>query len=94
MHSIWTPDFNVSVNSSKNELKEAEEVTLTCDHNFPNVSLTFWWKKDGKNLTGKDTSQLFLKKVFSHDSGEYACFVNSQCGIFESRPYKVEVKSK
>ncbi|XP_040904493.1 uncharacterized protein LOC121188698 [Toxotes jaculatrix] len=78
-------DFKVEINSTGSEVNEGDEVTLTCAHNLPNMTLELGWTKDGKEmLENKNKSKLVLEKVFSPDAGCYICYVNSSCGNYES----------
>ncbi|XP_035525484.1 uncharacterized protein LOC118333804 [Morone saxatilis] len=92
--SNCTKVFQVCVNSSVSEPEEGDRVTLTCVHNFLNLTLTFGWNKDEKEIPeGQNKSELVLEKVFSHHSGQYSCFVESECGCYEALPHGVTVNS-
>ncbi|XP_020501006.1 uncharacterized protein [Labrus bergylta] len=87
-------DFQVSINSTVSQPDEGDDITLSCVHNLPNVTLTFEWEKEGKlSLEGQNKSQLVLESVLSDDNGRYSCFVNSTCGRFQSSPHDVTVKN-
>lgn len=88
-------EFQVSVNSTGSKAEEGDDITLTCVHNLTDFNLTFEWKKDGEAiLEGQNKSELVLKQVFSHHTGQYTCFVNSPCGSYQSTPHGVTVHSK
>ncbi|KAK9518006.1 hypothetical protein VZT92_023335 [Zoarces viviparus] len=88
-------DFQVSVNSTRSELKEGDDLTMTCLHNLPDLNLTFGWKRDGEDIRdGKNKRKLHLENVLGHQSGEYICFVNSLCGCYKSPPQKVTVENQ
>ncbi|CAJ1058577.1 ADP ribosylation factor like GTPase 3%2C like 1 isoform X2 [Xyrichtys novacula] len=85
-------DFKVWINSTGSEAQEGDDVTLTCVHNLPNVTLMFGWTKDGEVLSeGHNKSQLVFLKVLSNKKGQYCCFVNSTCGYYKSLPHDVTV---
>ncbi|XP_051275564.1 ADP ribosylation factor like GTPase 3, like 1 isoform X1 [Dicentrarchus labrax] len=87
-----TKDFQVCVSSSGSAPAEGDRVTLTCVHNFLNLTLMFGWKKDEKEIPeGQNQSELVLEKVFSHNSGQYICFVKSEYGCYESLPHEFKV---
>ncbi|XP_034545638.1 ADP ribosylation factor like GTPase 3, like 1 isoform X2 [Notolabrus celidotus] len=87
-------DFQVTINSTGSEAQEGDEVTLTCVHNLPNVTLMFGWMKQlDELLKGKNKSQLVLEKLMTDKEGQYSCFVNSSCGNYESLPHSVTVSS-
>nr|XP_040029455.1 uncharacterized protein LOC120817364 [Gasterosteus aculeatus aculeatus] len=87
--------FQVCVNSTASKLNEGDEVTLTCFHNCSNWNVTFGWKKDTNEIEEeRNKSKLFRKKVLSHDTGQYVCFVNSLCGRCESLPHNVNVENQ
>ncbi|XP_068571517.1 uncharacterized protein [Cebidichthys violaceus] len=88
-------DFQVSVNSTGSELKEGDDITLTCVHNLPDLNLTFGWKRDGKDIDdGKNKSKLHLENVLAHKGGVYICIVNSSCGCYKSSPHNVTVENQ
>ncbi|XP_041654126.1 B-cell receptor CD22-like [Cheilinus undulatus] len=84
-------EFQVSINSTGSNVQEGNDITLTCVHNFTNVTLMFGWIKDGKELKGQNKSQLLLQSVLSDKAGQYSCFVNSSCGCCKSLPEDVTV---
>ncbi|XP_031714014.1 uncharacterized protein LOC116389464 [Anarrhichthys ocellatus] len=91
----YKKDFQVSVNSTGSNVKEGDDITLTCLHNFPDLNLTFGWKRDGEDIhNGKNKSKLHLKNVFARKRGRYICFVNSLCGCYKSSPHKVTVEDQ
>ncbi|XP_069388014.1 uncharacterized protein [Paralichthys olivaceus] len=87
--------FSVSINSSRSDVEEGDDINLTCMHNFVNLTLKIGWKHNGKNITqrGQNRATLFLKKVFQPNEGKYICYVKSRCGIHESLPYDVTIKN-
>ncbi|XP_034399368.1 uncharacterized protein LOC117737478 isoform X2 [Cyclopterus lumpus] len=92
--SNCTKDFQVSVNSTGSNIKEGGDITLTCLHNYPDLNLTFGWKRNKDILDGANKSKLFLKKVLSDKGGQYMCLVNSLCGSSESLPLNVTVENQ
>ncbi|XP_041846580.1 uncharacterized protein LOC121643292 [Melanotaenia boesemani] len=86
--------FNVSINSTKSELSEGDEVNLTCVHNLPSLNLTFAWFKNGEKITDKNEATLNFTKILSADTGEYVCSVNSICGSCKSLPLNVTVPNE
>nr|XP_046262207.1 uncharacterized protein LOC124068224 [Scatophagus argus]XP_046262208.1 uncharacterized protein LOC124068224 [Scatophagus argus]XP_046262209.1 uncharacterized protein LOC124068224 [Scatophagus argus] len=88
--SNCTKDFQVSVNSTGSNVKEGDDITLTCVHNLLNLTVSFKWKKNGKEiLEGQNGSKLVLKTV--NKQGQYTCCVISLCGTYESSPHDVTV---
>ncbi|XP_018555028.1 carcinoembryonic antigen-related cell adhesion molecule 6 [Lates calcarifer] len=87
-------EFEVTITASKSDAVEGDDITLTCKHNLGNVTLTFGWRKDGKELQEHNNkSELFLKNVLLPNAGQYICYVNSTYGCYKSPPHKVTVKS-
>ncbi|GAA6235254.1 carcinoembryonic antigen-related cell adhesion molecule 6-like [Lates japonicus] len=92
--TVCTNDFKVTINTTGSHVQEGDDITLTCDHNLPNLMLTFGWKKDGKEeQEHKNKSELFLKNVLTPIAGQYVCYVNSTCGYYESPPHSVTVNN-
>ncbi|KAK7137526.1 hypothetical protein R3I94_013242 [Phoxinus phoxinus] len=81
-------DFNVTIKSQTNEttVDEGSDVTLTCVHDLPNVSIiSFRWEKDNE-LQGEtsETFQIKSIKTKSSKSCLVVCNVDSICGVFNS----------
>ncbi|GLD67281.1 ADP-ribosylation factor-like protein 3 [Lates japonicus] len=58
--TVCTNDFKVTINTTGSHVQEGDDITLTCDHNLPNLMLTFGWKKDGnEEQEHKNKSELF-----------------------------------
>ncbi|XP_041800585.1 uncharacterized protein LOC121611921 isoform X2 [Chelmon rostratus] len=88
-------DFQVSINTTGSNVKEGDDIILTCVHNLPNLTfLTFWWMKGQETLQGQNESELVLNKVLSHKAGPYTCSVNCSCGIYKSLPHDVSVSNQ
>lgn len=92
-HLVCSSDFQVSLNSTGNDLQEGDVLTLTCVLNLALLNLTFEWLMDGQTLKDYDASVLAVK-VLSHDKGHYHCIVRSPCGTYTSLPQEVTVQSK
>ncbi|KAM7389681.1 hypothetical protein PAMP_023644 [Pampus punctatissimus] len=86
-------DFPVSINATGSQLKDGDSITLTCNHDLPDMHLTFEWQKNGKVERGQNESKLYFKQVFSEHSGQYICIVNSTCGSYKSLPHSVSVSN-
>ncbi|XP_039669277.1 uncharacterized protein LOC120566726 isoform X2 [Perca fluviatilis] len=88
-------DFQVSVNCSKSNLQEGDDITLTCVHNLTVLITMFGWKRNQVDLQeGKNKSILYLKEVLSNKAGLYTCFVESLCGDYVSPPCNVNVENQ
>ncbi|XP_076021095.1 uncharacterized protein LOC143011957 [Genypterus blacodes] len=85
-------DFQVSLNSTGNDLQEGDVLTLTCVLNLALPNLTFEWLKAGQTLKGQNTSALTCR-VLTRDKGHYHCIVKSPCGSYKSVPLEVTVNS-
>lgn len=76
-------DFKVSVVSNKSKPEEGDDITLTCSHNLPNVTLKFEWKKNEKEIPGKNMSELILENLEAGPDNFYTCSVGSPCGTYD-----------
>ncbi|KAK7140893.1 hypothetical protein R3I93_015132 [Phoxinus phoxinus] len=77
-------DFNVTIKSQTNEttVDEGSDVTLTCVHDLPNVSInSFRWEKDNE-LQGETSETFQIKTIL--ESCLVDCNVDSICGVFNS----------
>lgn len=86
--------FKVSINSTGSDVKEGDNITLTCDHNLPSPNVTFEWMENNKLLEGKNKNQLILENVLSHVKGPFTCTVRGACGNYMSSPHYVTVKNE
>lgn len=65
--------------------------TLTLVVEAKGSNLSYQWKKDGKNLTGKTQPTLVISNVQMSDAGMYLCEVTNSCGMSASNPSTVSI---
>ncbi len=89
--------IKITVNPKPMITKHPENQSLTVGSTLTLVveakgdNLSYQWKKDGKNLSGKTQSTLVIPNVQIGDAGMYSCEVSNSCGITVSNPSMVSV---
>lgn len=89
-HSLASPEFQVSIETTGSQVMEGNDVTLTCVHNLHNLTVILGWRKDGIEIDQQKNKTQLLQA----ETGQYICYVNSSCGFYKSSPHDVTVTSK
>ncbi len=70
-------------------VSEGSDIDFTVVAN--GLNLTYQWRKDGVNLSGKTTADFHLKGVKSTDAGNYSCIVTGDCESDTTKSAKLTV---
>uniref|UniRef100_H3ACN0 Ig-like domain-containing protein n=1 Tax=Latimeria chalumnae TaxID=7897 RepID=H3ACN0_LATCH len=74
------------------DIKEGDDVTLTCNTEGSNVTATeFWWYKNNKKVMDRQQQTLQLTNIKSDNAGNYVCEARNKTAFTESAAFYLNV---
>lgn len=88
------PEVEIRKTSPASEMKEGDEMTLTCHVTRSNPApRKYYWYKDDTHINSKDVSQ-YSRIMEPEDSGYYKCEAENSAGRSSSQPHEIRVLCK